>query len=82
MSAVLAHCSRTEQASLQPCFVLGRAILCLPVKRAVNTIIVKPEGFPLKISLKMATILPGLEIGERYMKAQASSMHKLYTVKK
>ncbi len=30
----------------------------------------------------MATILPGLETGERYMKAQASSMHKLYTIKK
>lgn len=30
----------------------------------------------------MATILPGLEIGERYMKAQVSSIHKLYTVKK
>lgn len=40
------------------------------------------RGFSPKNPFKMATILPGLEIGERYMKAQVSSIHKLYTVKK
>ncbi len=78
---MLAHRSLTEQASLQTCFILGRAILCLPVKWAVNTINCEAWGFSPKNQFQMATILPGLEIGERYMKAQASSMHKLYTVK-
>lgn len=40
------------------------------------------RGFSPKNPFKMATIPPGLEIGERYMKAQVSSIHKLYTVKK